>query len=74
MTKRSFRARFVRAAMALAVGGSAFQLSGCDPAVRDTLLIGLETTTQSLSGALISAFFLSMQDESSGTSLTTITP
>ncbi len=71
MTKRSFRARFMRAAMALVVGGSAFQLSGCDPAVRDTLLIGLETTTQSLSGALISAFFLSLQDDSSGSSLTT---
>lgn len=58
--------------MALAVGGSAFQLSGCDPAVRDTILTGLETTTQSLSSALISAFFLSMQNgDSSGGSLTT---
>jgi len=58
--------------MALALGGSAFQLSGCDPAVRDTLLTGLETTTQSLSGALISAFFLSLQDgDSSIGSLTT---
>jgi len=58
--------------MALALGGSVFQLSGCDPAVRDTLLIGLETTTQSLSSALISAFFLSMQDgDGSIDSLTT---
>ena len=72
MTKRSLRQRLVRATMALAVGGSAFQLSGCDPAVRDTLLIGLETTTQSLSSALISAFFLSMQDgDGSIDSLTT---
>lgn len=72
MTKRSLRQRLVRATMALAVGGSAFQLSGCDPAVRDTLLTGLETTTQSLSSALISAFFLSMQDgDGSIDSLTT---
>lgn len=72
MTKRSLRQRLVRAVMALALGGSAFQLSGCDPAVRDTLLTGLETTTQSLSSALISAFFLSMQDgDGSIDSLTT---
>ncbi len=72
MTKRSLRQRLVRATMALALGGSAFQLSGCDPAVRDTLLTGLETTTQSLSSALISAFFLSMQDgDGSIDSLTT---
>jgi hypothetical protein len=58
--------------MALAVGGSAFQLSGCDPAVRDTILTGLETTTQGLSSALISAFFLSLQDgDSSAGGLTT---
>jgi hypothetical protein len=50
-------------ATAVAVGGSAFQMSGCDPAVRDTLVAGLETTTQSLSSALISAFFLSLEDD-----------
>lgn len=72
MTRRSLRQRLVRAAMALAVGGSAFQLSGCDPAVRDTILTGLETTTQSLSSALITAFFLSLQDgDGSAGSLTT---
>jgi hypothetical protein len=63
MAKRSFRQRFVRAAMALAVGGSALQLSGCDPAVRSTLLTGLESTTQGLSSALITAFFLSLADD-----------
>jgi len=50
--------------MALAVGGSALQLSGCDPNVRAALLGGLQQTTQSLSTALISAFFLSLQDDS----------
>ncbi len=59
----------MRAAISLAVGGSAFQLSGCDPAVRSTLLDGLESTTNALTGALISAFFLSLDDGSG--SLTT---
>ncbi|MFQ5591732.1 MAG: hypothetical protein ACE5HE_11250 [Phycisphaerae bacterium] len=63
MTKRNHRVRLVRLVTAVAVGGSAFQLSGCDPAVRTTLLTGLETTSQSLSNALISAFFLSLQDD-----------
>ena len=73
MATRSVRTRLLRTAMVLALGGSAFQLSGCDPAVRSTLLDGLETTTSSLSSALISAFFLSLQDNSSttGTGLTT---
>ncbi len=63
MTKHSFRQRFLRAAIAVAMGGSAFQLSGCEPAVRDTLLTGLEGTSQSLSSALISSFFLSLHDD-----------
>jgi len=76
MATRSVRTRLLRTAMVLALGGSVFQLSGCDPAVRSTLLDGLETTTSSLSSALISAFFLSLQDNSSttGTGLTTTTP
>ncbi len=73
MATRSVRTRLLRTAMALALGGSVFQLSGCDPAVRDQLLTGLQTTTTSLSSALISAFFLSLQNSSSttGTGLTT---
>lgn len=61
--------------MVAAIGGSAFQLSGCDPAVRATLLTGLQTTTQSLSTALITALFLGLQNDDSGSSgLTTTTP
>ena len=76
MTKRNLRGRFVRLATAVAVGGSAFQLSGCDPAVRGQLLTGMETTTQSLSTALISAFFLTLEDEpgTDTTGMTTTTP
>jgi len=58
--------------MVLAVGGSAFQLSSCDPEVRSTLLDGLQTTTTSLLTALTSAYFLSLQDDGgTGTGLTT---
>ena len=71
MAKHSLRQRVIRFVTALAVGGSAFQLSGCDPEVRDSLLIGLETTTQSLGSALIQAFFLSLDDDNTG-ALTTV--
>ena len=57
--------------MALGVGGSALQLSGCDPTVRGALLEGLQQTTTDLSGALISAFFLSLQDDAGSAGLTT---
>lgn len=63
MGKATLRSRMMRSMMALAVGGSVFQLSGCDPAVRSTLLDGLQATTTSLSGALISAFFLTLEDD-----------
>ena len=71
MSKNTAYKRFVRFAMAIAVGGSAFQLSGCDPAVRTTILTGLQTTTQTLSSALITAFFLTLEDDSAGGGLTT---
>jgi hypothetical protein len=70
MKKRSLRKRLTRLFVAAAVGGSAFQISGCDPAVRQTVLTGLETTTQSLTSTLISAFFLSLDDDS-GSGLST---
>ncbi len=78
MNKRSIWNRALRATTILALGGSAFQLSGCDPEVRSTLLTGLQETTTGLSTTLISAFFLSLADSnstdtggSSGSALTT---
>lgn len=75
MIKQSVWTRIVRATTILAMGGTAFQLSGCDPAVRSTLLSGLQQTTTGLSTALITAFFQSLADDedASGTddSLTT---
>lgn len=71
MKSKNWRHRFVRLVAALAVGGSAFQLSGCDPQVRGTLLGGLEATTQALTDTLIAAFFISLEDDSDSTSLTT---
>jgi hypothetical protein len=63
MKKRSFRHRIMRTMAAIAIGGSAFQLSGCDQAVRDTILSGLEETSQTLSASLISAFFQTLGDD-----------
>jgi len=74
MVKRGFKERCIRAAMALAVGGSLFQLGSCDPSVRATILTGLEQTTGTLLNTVNSAFFISLQDdedEAGGTTLTT---
>ena len=71
MTKRSFRKRCVKTAMALAMGGSAFQLSGCDPDVRQTVISGLQSTTIGLSAALITAFFQTLEDDATTGGLTT---
>ena len=71
MAKRRLRQRFSRAAVALLIGGSAFQLTGCDPTVRATLLSGLETTTSTLAQTFITAFFVSLQDDASGGLTTT---
>ena len=73
MKKGRLRSRLIGMVASLAVGGSAFQLSGCDPNVRATLLEGLQATTSSLSEALIAAFFLSLADDdaTTGGSLTT---
>ncbi|MCH8149302.1 MAG: hypothetical protein IH987_15180 [Planctomycetes bacterium] len=71
MTTRTPWQRFIKLVTAVAVGGSAFQISGCDPAVRDTVLAGLEATTSTLTQTLISAFFISLDDDSAGQGLTT---
>jgi len=72
MRKTKLRTRVTRALMAIVVGSTAFQASGCDPAVRSTLLSGLESTTTTLTNALISAFFLNLENNSSsGSGLTT---
>ncbi len=63
MKKHSFRHRIMRTVAAIAVGGSAFQLSGCDDAVRGTVLSGLESTTQTLADTVISAIFLGFADD-----------
>jgi hypothetical protein len=73
MADRTLKGRLVRLAMSLVVGGSLFQLGSCDPAVRATLLTGLEQTTGTLLNTVNSAFFISLQDDEdeAETSLTT---
>ena len=63
MNKRSVWKRVIRATTVLAMGGSAFQLSGCDPEVRSTILTGLQETTAGLTSTLVSAFFLTLADD-----------
>ena len=65
MNNRGFRKRGWRVVMALAVGGSAFQLGSCDPTVRTTLLAGLATTTESLLDTLVQTFFTSLANDAS---------
>ena len=67
MRKSSRRTRVIRAMMAIAIGGSAFQAGGCDATVRNTLLAGLQSTTTTLTTALIQAFFLTLQDDTTST-------
>ena len=71
MSNRNLRTRFTRFVVAMAVGGSPFALSGCDPEVRSTVLSGLEVTTSSLANTLISAYFLSLDPGDGSSSLTT---
>ncbi|RJP34588.1 MAG: hypothetical protein C4547_10620 [Phycisphaerales bacterium] len=72
MARKDLKQRFMRLVAACVVGGSVFQVSGCDPTVRQTLLTGLEATTNSLVDTLIAAFFISLDDsEDDGQNLTT---
>ena len=72
MAKRGFNRRLLTWVTAVALGGTVFQLGSCDPTVRSTLLGGLESTTATLANTIITAFFVSLQDDDSGSgSLTT---
>jgi hypothetical protein len=72
MAKRGLNGRLLRCIAAAAIGGSVFAGGSCDPAVRTTLLAGLESTTTSLATTFIQAYFLSLQDEDTdSTTLTT---
>ena len=65
MVNRGFRRRAFRFFAPVVIGGSMFQLGSCDPAVRDTLLAGLETTTEALTDTLIQVFFTGLRDDDS---------
>ena len=73
MADRTLKRRLVRLAMSLVVGGSIFQLGSCDPAVRATLLTGLEQTTGTLLNTVNSAFFISLQDDEESADTTALT-
>ena len=74
MAHRGFKRRWMGVLTAAAVGGSAFQLGGCDPTVRTALLSGLNETTNSLIVTISDAFFLSLQDDEDETNGGLTTP
>lgn len=47
----------------VAVGGGVLVLGGCDPNVRDTVLVGVEGAATSLVSTLIAAFFQSLASQ-----------
>lgn len=73
MAWRGFRRRLLRWGSVFVVGGSVFQLGGCDPTVRSTLLTGLEATTGALTDTIVSAFFISLQDDGEQVATTDLT-
>lgn len=62
-----FARRNARMLVALAVGGAVFQISfsGCDTALRDTLLTGIQTSVTGLVSTFIAAFFQALMSDSS---------
>ena len=72
MTARDLKRRLVKLGLCFAVGSSMFQLGGCDPTVRATLLAGLEQTTGTLLNTVNSAFFISLQDDDDETGVDTL--
>ncbi|MCP4590595.1 MAG: hypothetical protein GY842_07620 [bacterium] len=72
MAKQGLKRRLLGLVTAAAMGGTVFQLGSCDPTVRTTLLTGLEQTTASLANTVITAFFVSLDDDTTdSTGLTT---
>jgi hypothetical protein len=68
MRTQGFNGRLLKSILAVALGGSVFQMGSCDPTVRTTLLTGLETTTTSLANTIIQAYFVSLQEDTTTTS------
>ncbi len=54
----------------LLAGGTALQLGGCDPTVKDSILTGVQSSLTGLVTTVIGAFFTSLQNagDTSGTS------
>ncbi|MFH1574602.1 MAG: hypothetical protein ABIG68_11495 [Acidobacteriota bacterium] len=71
MAKRGLKRRLLGLVTAAALGGTVLQLGSCDPAVRQSLLTGLETTSTSLADTIINAYFLSLQDDATDTTALT---
>jgi hypothetical protein len=69
---RGLRRRSLSWLLAMAAGGGALVLGGCDPAVRDTVLGGVGSAATSLAGTFIQAFFQSLTTDTTDNTATTV--
>ena len=61
MKLRSYPRALRAGLLAIASGATAYQLSGCDPAVRDSVFSGLQSATVGLVTTFVNALFLAIQ-------------
>ncbi len=66
MRKRGLRGRTLRLLAIMALVTSPFQVQGCNTAVRDVFLAGLETTALALTDTIIRSFFTALADDEDG--------
>lgn len=57
--------------LSFCTGATAFQFSGCDPSIRDTVFQGVQSSTVGLVTTFINALFLAIQPTTEETATTT---
>ena len=72
MSRRGLSRRAVRLFMTLTLSAGALSVNGCNPAVREVLIAGLQTTVNALVNTLVQSFFTALQNNVGGSGQTTI--
>jgi len=67
MRRKNFKLWF----LPFLTGATAFQFSGCDPTIKDTLFQGVQTSTVGLMTTFINALFLAIRPDTEETVATT---
>jgi hypothetical protein len=67
MRRKNFKLWF----LSFLTGATAFQFSGCDPTIKDTLFQGIQTSTVGLMTTFINALFLAIRPDTQETTTTT---